>query len=218
MARPKIALIGAGQIGGTLAHLAAIKEMGDVVLFRHRGRNASGQGTGYRRSRTPPKAMTPALKGTNGLCRHRRCRRLHRNRRRAEKTRHEPRRSSGHQPEGHEGRWRRHQGPCAERLCYLHHQSPWMLWFGHCANTRACPRNMVCGMAGVLDSARFRHFLSLEFEVSMRDVTAFVLGGHGDTMVPLTRYSTVAWHSPSGPCRDGVDHPGETGCDRAAHP
>jgi malate dehydrogenase len=53
------------------------------------------------------------------------------------------------------------------------------------------PHNMVCGMAGVLDSARFRHFLSLELNVSMRDVTAFVLGGHGDTMVPLARYSTV---------------------------
>ena len=53
------------------------------------------------------------------------------------------------------------------------------------------PHNMVCGMAGVLDSARFRHFLSLEFNVSMKDVTAFVLGGHGDTMVPLARYSTV---------------------------
>jgi malate dehydrogenase len=53
------------------------------------------------------------------------------------------------------------------------------------------PHNMVCGMAGVLDSARFRHFLSLEFNVSMRDVTAFVLGGHGDTMVPLARYSTI---------------------------
>ena len=53
------------------------------------------------------------------------------------------------------------------------------------------PREKVCGMAGVLDSARFRHFLSLEFEVSMKDVTAFVLGGHGDTMVPLVRYSTV---------------------------
>src|SRR5690606_24363096 len=54
------------------------------------------------------------------------------------------------------------------------------------------PYNKVCGMAGVLDSARFRHFLSLEFGVSMRDVSAFVLGGHGDTMVPLARYSTVA--------------------------
>ena len=54
------------------------------------------------------------------------------------------------------------------------------------------PAEKVCGMAGVLDSARFRHFLAEEFGVSMRDVTAFVLGGHGDTMVPLTRYSTVA--------------------------
>jgi malate dehydrogenase len=54
------------------------------------------------------------------------------------------------------------------------------------------PTEKVCGMAGVLDSARFRHFLAEEFDVSMRDVTAFVLGGHGDTMVPLTRYSTVA--------------------------
>ena len=54
------------------------------------------------------------------------------------------------------------------------------------------PTEMVCGMAGVLDSARFRHFLAEEFNVSVKDVTAFVLGGHGDTMVPLTRYSTVA--------------------------
>ena len=54
------------------------------------------------------------------------------------------------------------------------------------------PHNRVVGMAGILDSARFRHFLSLEFDVSMRDVSAFVLGGHGDTMVPLARYSTVA--------------------------
>jgi malate dehydrogenase len=54
------------------------------------------------------------------------------------------------------------------------------------------PTNKVCGMAGVLDSARFRHFLAEEFNVSMKDVTAFVLGGHGDTMVPSVRYSTVA--------------------------
>jgi malate dehydrogenase len=54
------------------------------------------------------------------------------------------------------------------------------------------PGNMVVGMAGVLDSARFRFFLAQEFNVSVEDVTAFVLGGHGDTMVPLTRYSAVA--------------------------
>jgi malate dehydrogenase len=54
------------------------------------------------------------------------------------------------------------------------------------------PTNKVVGMAGVLDSARFRHFLAEEFKVSVEDVTAFVLGGHGDTMVPLVRYSAVA--------------------------
>jgi len=54
------------------------------------------------------------------------------------------------------------------------------------------PHNMVVGMAGVLDSARFRHFLADEFDVSVEDVTAFVLGGHGDTMVPIVQYSTVA--------------------------
>jgi malate dehydrogenase len=54
------------------------------------------------------------------------------------------------------------------------------------------PHNMVVGMAGVLDSARFRHFLAEEFGVSVEDVTAFVLGGHGDTMVPIVEYSTVA--------------------------
>ena len=54
------------------------------------------------------------------------------------------------------------------------------------------PHNKVVGMAGVLDSARFRHFLAEEFKVSVEDVTAFVLGGHGDSMVPLVRYSTVA--------------------------
>lgn len=54
------------------------------------------------------------------------------------------------------------------------------------------PHHMVCGMAGVLDSARFRHFLADEFKVSVRDVNAFVLGGHGDTMVPVIEYSTVA--------------------------
>jgi malate dehydrogenase len=53
------------------------------------------------------------------------------------------------------------------------------------------PKNMVVGMAGVLDSARFRYFLAQEFNVSVEDVTGFVLGGHGDTMVPLARYSTV---------------------------
>jgi malate dehydrogenase len=59
-------------------------------------------------------------------------------------------------------------------------------------NACGLPHNRVVGMAGVLDSARFRLFLAEEFKVSVDDVTAFVLGGHGDSMVPLVRYSTVA--------------------------
>ena len=93
MARRKIALIGGGQIGGTLAHLVGLKELGDVVMF-----------------------------------------------------------------------------DIVEGL----------------------PHAKVIGMAGVLDSARFRHFIAEELNVSVEDVTAFVLGGHGDTMVPLVRYSAVA--------------------------
>src|SRR3546814_17088970 len=54
------------------------------------------------------------------------------------------------------------------------------------------PHHMICGMAGVLDSARFRPFLADEFKVSVEDLTAFVLGGHGHTMVPVVEYSTVA--------------------------
>ena len=57
------------------------------------------------------------------------------------------------------------------------------------------PHHMVVGMAGVLDSARFRHFLSVEFNVSMRDVTAFVLGGHGDQMVQSVRYSPAVTYT-----------------------
>ncbi len=57
---------------------------------------------------------------------------------------------------------------------------------------RGFSRNPVIGMAGVLDSARFRTFIARELNVSVENVSAFVLGGHGDTMVPLTRYSTVA--------------------------
>jgi malate dehydrogenase len=68
----------------------------------------------------------------------------------------------------------------------------WTRWSGRFANILGQPHNMVVGMAGVLDSARFRHFLAEEFQVSVEDVTAFVLGGHGDTMVPVVEYSTVA--------------------------
>ena len=78
---------------------------------------------------------------------------------------------------------------------------------GRCRKSPASGATVV-GMAGVLDSARFRYFLAEEFNVSVEDVTAFVLGGHGDTMVPLVRYSTVGRHPAARPGQDGLDHPG----------
>jgi malate dehydrogenase len=80
------------------------------------------------------------------------------------------------------------------------------------------PHERVVGMAGVLDSARFRHFLAEEFKVSVEDVTAFVLGGHGDTMVPVVQYSTVAGIPDPRPHQDGLVQPGEDRRDRQAHP
>ncbi len=84
-----------------------------------------------------------------------------------------------------------HQGACARRLRDLHHQPARRHGLG-AAEGVGLPAKKVVGMAGVLDSSRFRHFLSDEFDVSVEDVTAFVLGGHGDDMVPSVRYSTVA--------------------------
>ena len=80
------------------------------------------------------------------------------------------------------------------------------------------PHNKIVGMAGVLDSARFRHFLAEELNVSVEDVSAFVLGGHGDTMVPMPRFSTVAGIRLAGTGQDGLDQAGPAGPDRAAHP
>jgi malate dehydrogenase len=77
------------------------------------------------------------------------------------------------------------------QLRHLHHQPAGRDGVG-AARILGLPHHMVVGMAGVLDSARFRHFLAEEFNVSVEDVTAFVLGGHGDTMVPIVEYSTVA--------------------------
>ena len=79
------------------------------------------------------------------------------------------------------------------------------------------PANRVVGMAGMLDSSRFRLFLAQEFGVSVEDVTAFVLGGHGDTMVPLTRYSTVAGIPVPDLIKMGWTHAGEDRRDRGAH-
>ncbi len=189
MARAKIALIGAGQIGGTLAHLAAMKELGDVVMFDIADGVPQGKSLDIAEA-GPAEGFDATMKGTTdyadiagadvcivtaGVAR------------KPGMSRDDllginlkVMKSVGEGIAKH--------APNAFVICITNPLDA-MVWA--LREFSGLPHNMVCGMAGVLDSARFRHFLSLEFGVSMRDVTAFVLGGHGDTMVPLTRYSAV---------------------------
>ena len=179
MARPKIALIGAGQIGGTLAHLAAIKELGDIILFDIAEGTPQGKALDIAQS-GPSEGFDASLKGANSyadiagadVC---------------IVTAGVPRKP-GMSRDDLLGINLKVNCPNAFVICITNPLDA-MVWA--LREFSGLPHHMVVGMAGVLDSARFRHFLSLEFNVSMRDVTAFVLGGHGDTMVPLTRYSTV---------------------------
>ena len=190
MARPKIALIGAGQIGGTLAHLIALKELGDVVMFDIADGVPQGKALDIAES-GPVEGFDASLKGTNdyadiagadvcivtaGVAR------------KPGMSRDDllginlkVMKSVGEGIAAH--------APNAFVICITNPLDA-MVWA--LQQFSGLPAEKVCGMAGVLDAARFRHFLSVEFNVSMKDVTAFVLGGHGDTMVPLTRYSTVA--------------------------
>jgi malate dehydrogenase len=190
MARNKIALIGAGQIGGTLAHLAGLKELGDVVLFDIAEGIPQGKALDLAES-SPVDMFDAKLSGTNtyeaiqgadvvivtaGVPRKPGMSRddlLGINLKVMEQV----------------GAGIKKFAPNAFVICITNPLDA-MVW----ALQKACglPKNMVVGMAGVLDSARFRYFLADEFNVSVEDVTAFVLGGHGDTMVPLARYSTVA--------------------------
>ena len=190
MARPKIALIGAGQIGGTLAHLAALKELGDVVLFDIAEGTPQGKALDIAES-APVDGFDAVLKGTNdyadiagasvcivtaGVAR-------------------KPGMSRDDllginlKVMKSVGEGIAQHAPDAFVICITNPLDA-MVWA--LREFSGLPHEKVCGMAGVLDSARFRHFLADEFKVSVKDVTAFVLGGHGDTMVPLTRYSTVA--------------------------
>jgi malate dehydrogenase len=190
MARPKIALIGAGQIGGTLAHLAAIKELGDVVLFDIAEGTPQGKALDIAQS-GPAEGFDAGMSGTNDFAFLRRadvCIVTAGVARKPGMTRDDllginlkVMKSVGEGIKKH--------CPQAFVICITNPLDA-MVWA--LQKYSGLPENRVVGMAGVLDSARFRHFLSLEFNVSMRDVTAFVLGGHGDTMVPLIRYSTVA--------------------------
>ncbi len=189
MARPKIALIGAGQIGGTLAHLAAIKELGDIILFDIAEGTPQGKALDIAQS-GPSAGFDADLKGANSyadiagadVC---------------IVTAGVPRKPGMSRDDllginlkvmKSVGEGLKAHAPNAFVICITNPLDA-MVWA--LREFSGLPHHMVVGMAGVLDSARFRHFLSVEFGVSMRDVTAFVLGGHGDTMVPLARYSTV---------------------------
>lgn len=190
MARPKIALIGAGQIGGTLAHLAALKELGDIVLFDISEGTPEGKALDIAES-GPSEGFDATMSGTQSyediagadVC---------------IVTAGVPRKPGMSRDDllginlkvmKSVGEGIRDHAPDAFVICITNPLDA-MVWA--LREFSGLPHHMVCGMAGVLDSARFRHFLADEFDVSMRDVTAFVLGGHGDTMVPLARYSTVA--------------------------
>ena len=189
MERPKIALIGSGMIGGTLAHLAALKELGDIVLFDISEGLPEGKALDLAQS-GPSEGFDAALSGTQSyadiadadVC---------------IVTAGVPRKPGMSRDDllsinlkvmKSVGEGIRMHAPNAFVICITNPLDA-MVWA--LREFSGLPHKMVCGMAGVLDSARFRHFLSVEFNVSMRDVTAFVLGGHGDTMVPLARYSTV---------------------------
>jgi len=190
MARSKIALIGAGQIGGTLALLAGLKDLGDVVLFDIAEGTPQGKALDLYQA-SPVEGFDSRLVGTNDY---------------ADiagadvviVTAGVPRKPGMSRDDliginlkvmKAVGEGIRTYAPGAFVICITNPLDA-MVWA--LQKFSGLSENMVVGMAGVLDSARFRMFLAEEFEVSVEDVTAFVLGGHGDTMVPLVRYSTVA--------------------------
>jgi malate dehydrogenase len=190
MARKKIALIGAGMIGGTLAHLAAMRELGDIVLFDIVEGVPEGKALDIAEA-GPIDDFDAKLKGTSDyadiagadVC---------------IVTAGVPRKPGMSRDDllginlkvmKAVGEGLRMHAPNAYVICITNPLDA-MVWA--LREFSGLPHNMVVGMAGVLDSARFRHFLAEEFGVSVEDVTAFVLGGHGDTMVPVVEYSTVA--------------------------
>jgi malate dehydrogenase len=190
MARKKIALVGAGMIGGTLAHLAAMKELGDIVLFDIAEGMPSGKALDLAQA-GPVEGFDASLRGTSDY---------------ADiagadvviVTAGVPRKPGMSRDDllginlkvmAAVGAGIKEHAPGAFVICITNPLDA-MVWA--LREYSGLPHNMVVGMAGVLDSARFRHFLAEEFGVSVEDVTAFVLGGHGDTMVPVIEYSTVA--------------------------
>ncbi|HEX8215900.1 MAG TPA: malate dehydrogenase [Allosphingosinicella sp.] len=190
MARKKIALIGAGMIGGTLAHLAAIRELGDIVLLDVAEGIPQGKALDLAQA-GPVEGYDSNLVGTQdyadiagadvcivtaGIAR-------------------KPGMSRDDllginlKVMKAVGEGIRTHAPDTFVICVTNPLDA-MVWA--LREFSGLPHQRVVGMAGVLDSARFRCFLAEEFGVSVEDVTAFVLGGHGDTMVPIVQYSTVA--------------------------
>ncbi len=190
MARHRIALVGAGNIGGTLAHLIGLKGLGDVVLFDVFGGVAAGKALDIMQS-APVEGFDARMSGTSdyaaiagsdvvivtagfprmpGMSR-------------------DDLLAKNAEVIGTVADGIRQHAPDAFVIVIT---NPLDIMVSVMQRRSGLPARKVVGMAGVLDSARFRHFLAEEFGVSVEDVTAFVLGGHGDTMVPLTRYSTVA--------------------------
>ncbi len=190
MARKKIALIGAGQIGGTLAHLIALKELGDVVLFDIQDGVPQGKALDLAQSGAV-EGFNASLKGTSE----------YKDIAGADVvivTAGVPRKPGMSRDDLLEinlkvmeqvGAGIAKYAPDAFVICITNPLDA-MVWA--LQKFSGLPTTRVVGMAGVLDSSRFRHFIAEELGVSIEDVTAFVLGGHGDTMVPLPRYSTVA--------------------------
>jgi malate dehydrogenase len=190
MARKKIALIGGGMIGGTLAHLAGLKELGDIVIFDIAEGLPQGKALDLSQS-GGVEGFDAKLSGTNSyeaiagadVC---------------IVTAGVPRKPGMSRDDlvginlkvmKSVGEGLKAHAPNAFVICITNPLDV-MVWA--LQKFSGIPTNKLIGMAGVLDSARFQHFLAEEFNVSVKDVNAFVLGGHGDTMVPLTRYSSVA--------------------------
>ncbi|HEU5019978.1 MAG TPA: malate dehydrogenase [Pseudolabrys sp.] len=190
MARKKIALIGAGQIGGTLAHLIGLKQLGDVVMFDVAEGIPQGKALDLVES-SPVNGFDAQFTGTNSyeaiegadVC---------------IVTAGVPRKPGMSRDDllginlkvmEQVGAGIKKYAPNAFVICITNPLDA-MVWA--LQKYSGLPQQKVVGMAGLLDSARFRYFLADEFNVSVQDVTAFVLGGHGDSMVPLIRYSTVA--------------------------
>jgi malate dehydrogenase len=190
MARNKIGLIGAGQIGGTLAHLIGLKELGDIVLFDIVDGIPQGKALDIFQS-SPIEDFDAAYSGTQDYADMKGAdviivtagvpRKPGMSRDDLVETNLKVMKAVGDGIKTH--------APNAFVICITNPLDA-MVWA--LREFSGLPHNKVVGMAGVLDSARFRMFLAQEFDVSVEDVTTFVLGGHGDTMVPLLRYSTVA--------------------------